>query len=55
MPCMGEVRNPCLASIYQLYIDKLRKLLGKIESFYFRPNMSVLFEYEEVPIGIYAR
>lgn len=49
---MGEVHNPCLASIYQLYIGKVRKLAGKIESFYFRPNRSGLFEYEEVPIGI---
>ena len=49
---MGEVHNPCLSSIYQLYIDKVRKLAGKIESFYFRPNRSGLFEYEEVPIGI---
>ena len=49
---MGEVPNPCVSIIFQLYIDKVKKLAGKIESFYFRPNRSVLFEYEEVPIGI---
>ena len=52
MPCMREVHNPCLASIYLLYIDELRQLVGKIESFYFLPNMSGLFEYEKVPIGM---
>jgi hypothetical protein len=49
---MREVHTPCLASLYQLYIDKVRKLAGKNESFYFQPNRSGLFEYEEVPIGI---
>ena len=43
---MGEVHNPCLASMYQFYIYKIRKLAGKIDSFYFRPNRSGLFEYK---------
>ena len=41
---MGEVHNPCLSSAYQLHIDKVKKLAGKIDSFYFRPNRSGLFE-----------
>ncbi len=49
---IGEVHYPCLVNMYEVYISKVRKLVEKIESFYFRPHRSGTFEYEESAVGL---
>ncbi len=49
---VGEVHHPCLVNMYELSISKVRKLVEKIESFYFQPHRSGIFKYEELVVGL---
>jgi len=48
----GQTRSPCLASMYSLYIEKIKSNTQSIESFYFRVCRSETFEYEKSAVGL---
>lgn len=47
-----EIHSPCLASMYSVYIEKIRSHAESIDSFYFRPHRGGKFEYEKSPVGL---
>ena len=50
----GESHSPCLASMYSLYIQKIRSHAESVRSlfFLFRPHRDGKFEYERSPVGL---
>ena len=50
----GQSHTPCLASIYSLYIEKMRSHAESVDSFYFCTHRDGKFEWEKSPVGIYA-
>ena len=44
--------SPCLASMYSVYIKKIRSHAESINSFYFRPHRGRKIEYEKSPVGV---
>ena len=49
---IGVSHNPCLASMYSLYIEKIQDHAQSVDSFYFRPQRNGKFAYEKSPIGL---
>ena len=47
-----QIPSPCLASMYSVYIEKIRSHAESIDSFYFRPHRGGKFEYEKSPVGL---
>ena len=48
-----EKHNPCLVSLYKLYVTMVEKLAERKEVFYFRPcRDKTLFKYENSVVGL---
>ena len=49
---VGETHEPCLVSLYSMYLSEVQEHGKSIDAFYFRPHRSGRFEYEQSPIGL---